>query len=149
MATVGSPRTPGSTSPRWRVTLNVDLGRSDLMLETELPRFADLVDRTPQGGKRQYRLTPASLGRARAAGMAFSQLETGCPQRTGGPVTPGARLVWTSPAVPVTHHGYSFTGAPLYMVEAAWPTSLRIKITPDWTPGYYVFHVRHPGEKSG
>src|SRR5262249_22898511 len=47
------------------VTLSIDLVRSDLMLETELPRFADVVERSGNNNKRQYRLTPASLARAR------------------------------------------------------------------------------------
>ncbi len=50
------------------LTLTVDLARSDLMLETELPRFAELIDRSGQNGKRQYRLTPASLAHGRSRG---------------------------------------------------------------------------------
>ncbi|MFO0841829.1 MAG: hypothetical protein U0797_05435 [Gemmataceae bacterium] len=77
------------------VTLAVDLARSDLMLETELPRFADLVDRATTAGKRRYRLTPASLGRARSEGMTIAALETWFSQRAGLPVTPAARLLLT------------------------------------------------------
>ena len=58
----------------------------------------------------------------------------------------GARLVWASGAIPVAHHASKFFGAPLYMAEANWPTSLpRISITPTWTQGYYVFDVRPAG----
>jgi hypothetical protein len=82
------------------VTLTVDLARSDLMLETELPRFAELVDRAVPGGKRQYRLTPASLARAREGGWGLSNLETWFSQRVGQPVTPAARLLLTGAQLP-------------------------------------------------
>ncbi len=75
------------------VTLTVDLSRSDLMLETELPRFAELLDRAGPGGKRQYRLTPASLARARETGWGLTNLETWFTQRTGQSVSPAARLL--------------------------------------------------------
>jgi hypothetical protein len=77
------------------VTLAVDLSRSDLMLETELPRFAELVERATSAGKRRYRLTPASLARARAEGMTIAALEAWFTQRTGEAVTPAARLLLT------------------------------------------------------
>src|SRR5439155_16831006 len=47
------------------LTLTVDPARSDLVLETELPRFAERVERPPGPGTRQYRMTPASLAAAR------------------------------------------------------------------------------------
>jgi hypothetical protein len=75
------------------VTLIVDVARSDLMLDTELPRFAELLDRSMATGKRRYRLTPASLGRARAEGMTIASLETWFHQRVGEPVSPAARLL--------------------------------------------------------
>jgi hypothetical protein len=81
------------------VTLTVDLARSDLMLETEMPRFAELVDRSAQGGRRQYRLTPASLARARDAGWGLANLEAWFAQRVGQPVTPAARLLLTGAQV--------------------------------------------------
>jgi hypothetical protein len=82
------------------VTLTVDLARSDLMLETELPRFADLVDRAVTGGKRRYQLTPASLARARETGWGLPNLEAWFSQRTGQPVTPAARLLLTGAQLP-------------------------------------------------
>jgi hypothetical protein len=85
------------------VTLSVDLARSDLLLETELPRFAELVggsstDRRDTGptGRRQYRLTPASLNAARSAGMTLPLLETWFHQRAGYPLPPAARLLMTA-----------------------------------------------------
>lgn len=79
------------------VTLTVDLARSDLMLETEMQRFAEVVDRSGQNGRRQYRLTPASLAVGRQAGLTAVALETWFVQRTGGPMTPAARLLLTGP----------------------------------------------------
>jgi hypothetical protein len=77
------------------VTLTVDLARSDLMLETELPRFAEMIERGGANGKRQYRLTPASLAQAREAGWSMANLETWFSQRAGQAVPPAARLLLT------------------------------------------------------
>jgi hypothetical protein len=77
------------------VTLTVDLARSDLMLETELPRFAERVGAAGPNTKRQYRLTAESLAAARAGGMQLSTLETWFHQRTGQPVSSAARLLLT------------------------------------------------------
>ncbi len=82
------------------VTLTVDLARSDLMLETELPRFAEVLDRTPVNGRRQYRLTPASLAQARSAGMVAGALEAWFQQRSGQPLSAAARLLLMGPQVP-------------------------------------------------
>ncbi len=75
------------------VTLTVDLTRSDLLLESELERFAEVVDRTGSAGQRRYRLTPASVRSARAAGLNPSLLEAWFQQRTGQAVSPAARLL--------------------------------------------------------
>src|SRR5439155_6781522 len=47
------------------VTLSVDLARSDLLLETEMQRFADLIGADGLPGRRYYSLTPASIAAAR------------------------------------------------------------------------------------
>ncbi len=78
------------------VTLSVDLARSDLLLETELPRFAELVSGSPASGRRQYRLTPASLSAARSTGMTLPALEIWFHQRAGQPLPPAARLLMTA-----------------------------------------------------
>src|SRR5581483_2978471 len=65
------------------VTLTVDLSKSDLMLETELQRFAELSGRPEQNGRRTYLLTPASLAAARADGWQAPNLEEWFLQRTG------------------------------------------------------------------
>lgn len=82
------------------VTLTVDLARSDLMLETEMARFAELIDRSNSNGKRQYRLTPASLARAREAGWTLTNLEAWFGQRTTQPMTPAARFLLTAAQLP-------------------------------------------------
>jgi hypothetical protein len=91
------------------VTLNVDPSRSDLLLETELPRFAERLDErrgaAPAGttGRRQYRLTPASLARARGQGMTLPTLESWFQQRAGQPLSSAARLLLTGEQEPPVH----------------------------------------------
>jgi hypothetical protein len=75
------------------VTLSVDTARSDLLLETELPRFAEPAPSPSANGRRFYRLTPPSLAAARAGGLTEAALEHWFAQRTGGPVPPAARLL--------------------------------------------------------
>ncbi len=82
------------------VTLTVDLARSDLLLETELPRFAERLDRPSANGRRQYRLTPASLEAARAGGMQLPTLEIWFHQRTGQPAPAAARLLMAGAETP-------------------------------------------------
>jgi hypothetical protein len=89
------------------VTLTIDLARSDLLLETELPRFAVPLDRALANGRRQYRLTPTSLAAAREGGMNVPQLEAWFGQRAGGPLSPAARLLLAgaqAPAPKVKRH---------------------------------------------
>jgi hypothetical protein len=77
------------------VTLTIDVARSDLLLETELPRFAVPLERSAVTGKRQYRLTPASLASARENGMGVTALEAWFHQRVGTPLSPAAQLLLT------------------------------------------------------
>jgi hypothetical protein len=86
------------------VTLSVDLSRSDLLLETELPRFAELVEGergrvsapSAANGRRQYRLTPQSLRAGRAGGLTPTALVLWFYQRAGQPLPPAARLLMTA-----------------------------------------------------
>src|SRR5262249_55424819 len=82
------------------VTLTLDLARSDLLLETELPRFAEPLDRAAANGRRQYRLTPASLTAGRANGLTAAGLDAWFVQRAGQPLAPAARLLLTGVASP-------------------------------------------------
>lgn len=79
------------------VTLSVDLARSDLLLETEVQRFAEPLARPGAQGRRFYRLTPASVAAGRQNGVGGAALEAWFPQRTGLPVPPAARLLLTAP----------------------------------------------------
>jgi hypothetical protein len=82
------------------VTLNVDLAKSDLLLETELTRFAEPIDRPGLHGRRLYRLTPVSIAAAREQGVTPVFLEGWFERRTGQPLTAAARLLLTGPETP-------------------------------------------------
>jgi hypothetical protein len=91
------------------VTLTIDLARSDLLLETEIQRFAEPVpghagaDRTDHelgNGRRQYRLTPASLAAGRESGLSLTSLESWFVQRTGQALSPAARLLLSGSELP-------------------------------------------------
>jgi hypothetical protein len=79
------------------VTLSVDLARSDLMLETEMQRFAEPIERTGTPGRRYYRITPSSILTARQQGASLASLETWFVQRTGSPISAAAQLLMTGP----------------------------------------------------
>jgi hypothetical protein len=82
------------------VTLNVDLVRSDLLLEIEVQRFAENAARPGPPGRRVYRLTPASLVTARQQGVTPAFLARWFEQRTGQPLPPSARLLLTAAETP-------------------------------------------------
>jgi hypothetical protein len=82
------------------VTLTLDLTRSDLLLETELPRFAERLESPSVNGRRQYRLTPASLAAAQEGGLAVRALEDWFVQRAGQPLSAAARLLLMGGVVP-------------------------------------------------
>ena len=81
------------------VTLSVDLARSDLLLDTELPRFAEALG-GPSGGRRRYRLTPASLAAARESSLTAAALEAWFGQRAGRPLSAAAKLLLTGGQTP-------------------------------------------------
>jgi hypothetical protein len=88
------------------VTLTIDLARSDLLVETELLRFALPVEGN-LNGRRQFRMTAESVAAGRAAGLALRALEEWFPQRTGQPLSPAGRLLMTGgqlPAADLRHH---------------------------------------------
>lgn len=78
------------------VTLSIDQVRSDLLLETQLQRFAEVVPRSASNGKLQYRLTPTSLAAGRRAGMTLDSLSTWYMQRCGQDVPPAVQLLLAS-----------------------------------------------------
>jgi hypothetical protein len=82
------------------VTLSIDLTRSDLLLETEIERFAEALDQAGVNGKRRYCLTPASLSRGRESGMGVHELEEWFYLRTGQSLSPSARLLINGSRLP-------------------------------------------------
>ena len=82
------------------VTLSIDLARSDLMLETELARFAELVPGGDVNGRRRYRLTPATVAAGRQQGLNVPLLEKWFWHRSGQALTSAARLLLTGPDSP-------------------------------------------------
>src|SRR5262249_39169550 len=82
------------------VTLSVDLARSDLLLETELQRFAERLDATEVHGRRRYRLTPTSLAAGCNTGLGLRALEDWFVQRTGRSLSPACRLLVRGPEMP-------------------------------------------------
>ncbi|MCS6975796.1 MAG: helicase-associated domain-containing protein [Gemmatales bacterium] len=85
------------------VTLSVDVSRSDLLLETELQRFAEPVSPSDapflqgqqfgkESNRRAYRMTPASLRRAREDGLNVEMLDDWFRRRTGSEAPPAVRL---------------------------------------------------------
>jgi hypothetical protein len=82
------------------VTLNVDLIRSDLLLEIEVQRFAELAHAAGAHGRRLYRLTPSSLAAAREQGVTAAFLGRWFEQRTGQALSPAARLLLTGAEMP-------------------------------------------------
>jgi hypothetical protein len=75
------------------ITLAVDVSKSDLLLETELQRFAEPLDTDNLNGRRRYRLTPASLATGRANGFGTGDLEEWFRRRAGRPPSPAAILL--------------------------------------------------------
>ncbi len=84
------------------VTLSVDLARSDLLLETELMRFTESAPAAGALGRRAYRLTPASLALARQQGLSLGTLTGWFEQRTGLPLPPAVRLLFSGAELPPT-----------------------------------------------
>jgi hypothetical protein len=76
------------------VTLGIDLARSDLLLETEVGRFAEPLERSGVSGRCFYRLTPATVAAARDNNLTLAALENWFFQRTGQALPPAARLLF-------------------------------------------------------
>ena len=75
------------------ITLRVDLSKSDLMLETELRRFAEPIPRREPAGLNLFRVTCQSLAKAFDQGLSINALEDWYRQRTGEPPPPAVRLL--------------------------------------------------------
>ncbi len=83
------------------VTLTIDTAVADLLVEAELPRFADLIPRDPPGVRR-YAVTPATLKRGMGLGLTVVELDAWFHARSGAALPPAIRLLAppaaTSPA---------------------------------------------------
>jgi hypothetical protein len=79
------------------ITLTIDPSRSDLLVETELRRFAQSLDQPTINGRRLYRLTAGSLAAAQDSGLGLRNMEEWFLQRTGQPMSAAARLLLTGP----------------------------------------------------
>ena len=80
------------------VTLSLDLGRSDLLVDAELARFADerAIRSRPDGSsspRRSFLVSPGSLARAAENGMTVAQMSRWFQQRTGGEMPSAIRLL--------------------------------------------------------
>ncbi len=80
------------------VTLSLDLGRSDLLVDAELARFADErpAPRRADGAsspRRRFVVSPASLARAAANGTTAAQMSRWFQSRTGEDVPAAVRLL--------------------------------------------------------
>ncbi len=73
------------------LTLIVDSGRSDLLLETELAQLTEPIEQTPE--RRTYRLTREALLRAGDERQSLAGIEEWLMQRAGQPLSPAARLL--------------------------------------------------------
>ena len=83
------------------VTLNLDAGQTDLLLEAEIGRLAEPVP--PDGGSaRRFKLTPESLRRAVQSGYKLDDLDTWFVARTGFALPAAGRMFILGPTVPTS-----------------------------------------------
>jgi hypothetical protein len=75
------------------VTLTVEAGRADLLLDTELARVAEPANVNGDPTNRVYRLTRGSLRRALDNGWSLAQLDDWLLQRAGQVLSAAARLL--------------------------------------------------------
>jgi hypothetical protein len=74
------------------VNFTVDLAAADLLLEAELPRFAEPVP--GDGPERRFRITPASARAARERGLLLADMEQWSLNRAGGQLPASVRLLF-------------------------------------------------------
>jgi hypothetical protein len=75
------------------LTLAVNDNRSDLLLDSEVRRFAEPVGLAAADERPRYRMTPATLQTARQQGVDPRGLDGWFRRRTGQPLPPAARLL--------------------------------------------------------
>ncbi len=77
------------------LTLTIDAGQADILLEAEIVRLAEPVPANGNG-PRQFRMSPATLRSAHARGMNLESLDNWFFTRTGLPLSPAGRLFLTN-----------------------------------------------------
>jgi len=85
------------------VTLIVDQARSDLLLDSEIHRFAEARGDAGVAGKRRYRMTPESLAVARQNGFDAPDLQAWFERRAGESPSPAAYLLMAANGFPAAH----------------------------------------------
>jgi hypothetical protein len=80
------------------ITLSLDLGRSDLLVDAELVRLADeLPPENPHGAlaaaRRRFIISPASLARASESGLTQPLLADWFQRRAAAPIPPAVKLL--------------------------------------------------------
>jgi hypothetical protein len=80
------------------VTLTLDLGRSDLLVDAELARFAeelplDAARGTPGNPRRRFRVSTGSISRGFENGLTLGVLSSWYARRTGAEMPPAVRLL--------------------------------------------------------
>jgi hypothetical protein len=83
------------------VTLTVDAGQSDLLLEAEIGRLTEPVLGDP-AGLRRFRLTPESLKKATAQGWRTAELDEWFTNRTGETLPAAGKLFILGPTLPAS-----------------------------------------------
>jgi hypothetical protein len=81
------------------LTLTVDAGQADILLEAEIARIAEALPVFNQG-PRQFRMTPRTLRHAAEGGLSLDALDEWFVTRTGDPLSPAARLFLTGHSLP-------------------------------------------------
>jgi hypothetical protein len=82
------------------VTLTVDVGRSDLLLDSTLERFTEPIERSSHLDRKQYRITSSTLERGRAGGLTLTSLEEWFAERTGRSIPAAVRLLMSAGQLP-------------------------------------------------
>jgi hypothetical protein len=80
------------------LTIIVNANRSDLLLDSEVRRFAEPMQRTSDD-RPQYRMTPQTLREARGRGVDETYLDDWFARRGGRPLPSAARLLLTGDAI--------------------------------------------------
>ena len=76
------------------VTLAIDLAKSDLLIDTEVRRFAEPLEVHNSNGRSRYRVTPTSLMQGRDSGVSLQTLETWFLQRSGNQVPAATKMLY-------------------------------------------------------